>query len=344
MALLFMDGFDYLTDGMETFKWDYGYGTGFMQVSSLTRRGIGQSLDLDGNVAYYLRKSFSVTPQTVILGFAFRIDNVGDETTNIAGLWRVGGSSSHIMIGIGNDGSIRISRHSVLLESSTTGLVVSGGWYHLEVKVTISNTVGAYEVRLNGSTVMSDTGVDTAWDSEEYVNRLEIYARDLGWQIDDLFLCDTTGSTCNDFLGDCVIDTLYPTSDGTNTDFTPASGVDHYAMVDVAKFNGSATDYVESSTVGHKETFGMTTHSTTKTIFGIGLNGVVTNPDVGSREVRLLCLSGTVPTENEGLSYSLPQGGAYAYLGATYEQEPTDSVAWTSAKINAAEFGLKVQA
>ena len=43
--------------------------------------------------------------------------------------------------------------------------------------------------------------------------------------IDDLYICDGTGSAPhNTFLGDCRVDTLLPTADGTAQQWTPSTG------------------------------------------------------------------------------------------------------------------------
>jgi hypothetical protein len=76
--------------------------------------------------------------------------------------------------------------------------------------------------------------------------------------IDDLYVCDGSGSVNNDFLGECRVLTLLPSDgNGSNNDFDTSAGgspADHGAMVNDTTPNDD-TDYVSSSTVDHVDSW-----------------------------------------------------------------------------------------
>ncbi len=91
----------------------------------------------------------------------------------------------------------------------------SHGWHYIEMKVTIDDTVGAYEVRLNGVTILSDSGVDTKRSTNAYATHAifgQMYTsnEDNYWVLDSMYVCDDEGSINNDFLGAVRVEYLAP--------------------------------------------------------------------------------------------------------------------------------------
>lgn len=79
------------------------------------------------------------------------------------------------------------------------------------------------------------------------------------WDYDDIYLVDNDASdatnTSVDLLGDCRIDYIVPIVDVVK-EWTPLSGVNHYAMVDEIPPDDDTT-YNSTITVGAVDTFGM---------------------------------------------------------------------------------------
>ena len=89
-------------------------------------------------------------------------------------------------------------------------------------------SAGSVEVKVNGTTVLNLTGIDTCYSANAYANAVRIggvYSGMRGYW-DDLWIDDS------DFLGELRVKTYWPDSDETHTDFTPNTGTDHYAVVD----------------------------------------------------------------------------------------------------------------
>lgn len=332
-----MDGFDHVDDGLGLLvKWDYiSYSSRFYYGESTGRTG-GWGLKI--SESEYMYKNITGSPSAIIVGVAAKFPYASDTRYPIVLL---DGNTAQISLKCATDGSIKAYRGtSTLLGSSDVGIYSATQWNYIELKVLFSATVGTVEVRLNGSTVLNLTGQNTISSANTYATKLQLNSIWTYTFFDDVYICDTTGTENNDFLGDVQVITLYPTSDGTHTDFTPSTGTDHYALVDEPQLIDT-TDYNSSTTVGHKETYNMSTFSGSGTIHGIQVTPVVNNINAGAMITRAIARSGGTPADNEGVSRSLSQT-VKAQTGI-FEKEPTDDAAWTAASINAAEFGIKVQ-
>ncbi len=53
-----------------------------------------------------------------------------------------------------------------------------------------------------------------------------------------------------------AVNNLFPSSDGTYTQWTPSTGSTHYTLVDESSCNGT-TDYVRTATVGNRDSYGI---------------------------------------------------------------------------------------
>lgn len=216
-------------------------------------------------------------------------------------------------------------------------------WYYLEMKVTIHPSAGSAYVRVNGQQVIAITGVNTAALGTAGANCFCIGSPGgtPAWYIDDLYLCDATGSVNNDFLGDIRVDPIYPSGNGNSSQFAGSDGnsTDNYALVDETAQNGD-TDYVESGTVGNKDTYAFgDLASASGTVFGLGLYPILKKTDAGSRSVCSIARLGG--TEVDSADKVL--GSSYAPYPDIRETKPGGG-AWTITDINNAEFGIKVTA
>lgn len=336
MSLLFMDGFDHVGTAYDFLKWDVISSTTSLYFGAGYGRtgGWGMYMQYDGR---YIRKYFPDS-STVIVGCA---------------IMYTGSLSGDPCISLYDDGALQISvvpnggggftvkRGSTELGDSTSGICLQSTWMYLELKVVFSDTVGVIELRANGVEVLNLTGIDTVATGNASADALALSCfSNSNCYYDDLYICDTTGTENTDFLGDVTITTLYPTSDGNSSDFTPSTGVDNYATVDDAQLLNE-TDYNTATVIGNKDTFGMTTLDGNAPILAVQTVAAVNNLTTGTINVRGISRSGATPADNEGSDFALSQTVKAAM--DIFEKEPTDDVAWDVAKVNAAEFGIKVQ-
>lgn len=339
MALLFMDGFG---GGDVSSKWDpisasYTTGTAGPRVAG----GYYASLT-NANAGGY-SKSFPAASQ-VFLGFG--LNPVGNPLVNFYG---DNGSTAHITIYRNpTTGVLEIHRggySGTLLASGTQGLPLSS-WFYVEISVTISDTVGEVHVRLNGSATdeVSFTGDTKNGGTNTTIDRILIntgtFVEGNGTKLADLYLLNSTGpAPHNTFLGDVVVRTLSPSANGTYSQLTGSDGnqVDNYLLVDEHPYSG--TDYAGSSTVGQKDTYGLTDlPGGISTVYAVQVSGFMMKSDgsLGSARYVLRTGGADYPGTTRALSTS-----AIGYYDL-FTQNPATSAAWTPAEVSGLEAGMEV--
>jgi len=248
------------------------------------------------------------------------------------------GTTYHISV-VYSGGKIKIYRGTqfgtVLGVSAAT---LSAGYNYIEIKATIHDSTGAVEVKINGVTDnnLNLTNVDTRNGGTGVIDTILIAGT--GYT-DDFYVCDTSGATNNDFLGDIRVDTIYPDGDGNYTQFTPSTGTAHWSLVDETTPN--TTDYNSGANIGDRDsyTYAALSAITSQTIYGVQINAAALKSDSGSRSLGTMSrLSGT-NKDGSGAALSTSQ----TYISEIQETDPA-SAAWTESNINSAEFGVKVTA
>ena len=203
-----------------------------------------------GSVAAILTLKDVVTVQTQLVLYA-----------NATGFYVTLGTSSTILC---DTGSIFSSGSGAV--NSSTGLFPP--WIFLEFKIVYHPTSGSVEIRSNGNTVAKVTGINTVVSGNNYANSCSfnlVMNNGPATLMDDLYICDGTGASNNDFLGACKVETNFPLADGTLNTWTPSSGSSGSAMVNEVGSDGD-TSYVSSSTASQTDLFKFRAQFTGKTI------------------------------------------------------------------------------
>lgn len=335
MALIFIDGFDHYSAQADIGKkWSAASST-FPTISTTGGRRGGGCASFPSSATYYAERSIGSTA-TAIVGIAlYRRDTT---TGDILRFYE--GATLHLTLTVDVNYKLRLytgtSSGGTLLATGTTTISQSA-WTYIELKATIGNS-GAYEVKINGVSEFSSGSADTQNGGTATMDKVRIGGGPNSY-VDDVYICDSSGSTNNDFLGDCRIDTLLPTGDGYYTDFTPSTGTSHYALVDETAPN--TTDYVSSATSGHRDSYAFPdlTALVSQTVYGVQINAAALKSDSGSRSLGTM--SRLSSTDKDGSGVAL--GTSQDFVTEIQETDPA-SAAWTEANINAAEFGVKVTA
>lgn len=343
MALRFCDGFKHYTFAQILRKWT---DTGGTVSLSATNARFDVSLNIAGGGNGFVKKLLD-NQATWIVGFAFRrSSSIAAAAGCILSLWD--GTTCQLSLNINAAGQLIVNRgtqQGTALGTSVSALA-QDTWNYIEFKATIDNAAGVATVRVNGTATgwLSLTGQNTRMSSN---NRADTFR--FGYDangaigvpnlllISDLYVCDTSGSVNNDFVGDVRVETLYPDGAGSNTTWTPDSG-SNYARVNETTANDD-TSYVEDSTAGHRDSYTCSNLSSTPTaIFGVQTVLTARKTDAGSRSISDVCVSGG--TTSDGASVSIAD--TYACYATIRETDPNTSAAWTPANLNAAEFGEKL--
>lgn len=349
MALLFADSFDHYATADITKKWTTSttgtnctttigaFGRNGTNGLRLARTGSGTA----GNLR--TSRTFSAT-QTLICGFSYVTSAMPPLGEDRAISELRDGGTTQVDLRLLNNGTLRVTRNGTTLGTSTSSLS-TGVTYYIEWKIKVDNTTGTVDVKVNETSFLALTNKDTQNTSNATVDNFAVCATHSSNSdvhnddFDDAYACDTTGSVNNNFLGDVRIECIFPSGAGNTTQFTPSTG-SNYACVDEAAPNDD-TDYVETDTVGNKDTYTYGNLSgTTGTIMAVIPLLYCKKSDAGSRSIApVIRHSGT---DYDGTAQN--PGTGYTYLSQIYETNPGTSAAWTASEINAAEFGAKVTA
>ena len=133
---------------------------------------------------------------------------------------------------------------------------------------------------------------------------------------------------------------LYPSSDGTHSDFTPNSGSTHYNRVNQAQADDDTT-YNSDTTAGDMDTYhcGSLT-GTISQVHSVLVSAVMRKDDIPSKTAHLLALSGSTLTESADIAVPLTYKSSTMLLN----DDPNTTAQWTTTAVNALEIGVKVVA
>lgn len=354
MAVTLFDGFDYYAtgnssgDGGVLQKWTQSGGTG--NNTTTTGRFTGSRCWRNGaNFTNWMGYLFPGTYSSFSAGVAVRVFGWSAYGTSVGqtpfisfdsgGTYQVslGYNTTTGLLEAFRNGATRSA--GTLLGTSSTGFTISNTvlWYYVEVEVVISDTVGVFNVYLNGASVLSLSLQDTRNGAPTTINRVTIgsslsSSNWAGMDFDDFYMTDTATR-----LGERKVETLMPSADGTIT-WTPSTGILNYAMVDEVQF--SSTDYVQSSSVGSQDLYDVADLSAIPaSIDAVGTFIWGSKTDAATRAITTALKSGA--TTSLGSDLTLASGG-YLLQNRLFLTDPNTAAAWTSAAVNALQVGPKV--
>lgn len=339
MALLFNDGYDHYGTTVALLV---DYWTSFDTASkSLVspRLGSGKALRI-ATFSTAVVKELGVNAPTLICGVAVKPVSLPPTAMPFPIALLMDAATPQLYIGVINTGHLVVYRGVLAaLLFTSTNVMTAGTWYHVEIKATIHNSAGAFEVRVNGSSVgwvPAQTAQNTRASANNYANRFGHSAAGLvsnsgSFDFDDLYVLDTSGSRLNDFLGDSKITTVFPDANGATIQWTPTAG-NNFECVD----NNPPVDstYVANATAGQRDLYDVT-NLADGAIHAATLLHRASKSDAGARSIQTACRSGG--TVFLGTTHAL--GTSFVYYSHVYAVDPNTSAQWTLANLNSAQFG-----
>lgn len=340
MALRFIDGFDHYTT-LAQFLYKY-VETGSSSYVSLDagRRSGSNGVKLYSSSGY-ITKTLD-DQATWVVGAAVKLGTFPTSTGTIF-QFRDSVGNVQASLCVSTTGALALYRGSTsgTLLATSSGALTTGAWNFIEAKLTIADSGGYFEARVNGDVWTTYTGDTKASTSLATANSIRLYGMPSVATVyyDDFYVCDGTGTIRNDFLGDVRVDTLFPSGSGNAAQFTPIGSANNWENVDDASPDDDTT-YNASDTAGNVDTFTFADLSALNaSVFGVQANVLARKDDAGMRLLRAVARVGT--TDYEGANMTLSD--SYVDHRQIWAQNPATSANWTEAEINAAEFGYKVQ-
>lgn len=258
------------------------------------------------------------------------------------------GSTTQVDVAILTDGQIRFRLGSTFatIATSSVGTIIEDTWHYVEAKVLVHASAGTVEIKVDGVTVASATGVDTQQSGTAQVTNIQLEALGGSPSLDrqHIYICDGSGSApYNTFLGFIRIVTDLPDTDGTATLWTPSTGSDNYAMIDEATPDDDTT-YNLGAIVDDDDQFLFPAIAEPGVPLAVQDFVVARKDDVGPREIALTMLSGLGGAVLDvGSSQALAE--TYKFFVETRIQDPADGtpVDWDdSTNVDAAQSGYRI--
>ena len=226
-----------------------------------------------------------------------------------------------------------------------TQLLPNSGFHeyqYWEIKFELGE-VGSYELRVDGVTIHSQTGVNMNELGAVGIRVLignSNTGSTAGTRIDDFYLLDDTGSApYNTFLGAVHVERLYPSSAGSSAGFTPLSGSNHENVDEEGQGDGD-TSYNSTSSTGDKDLFNMGDLQNVNGGSVLAVRQVTqARKDASEDTINLTPVIKSGATEIDGDQRALLTG--YDYVRKDYTANPTTSSAWTESEVNSLEAGYK---
>lgn len=246
-----------------------------------------------------------------------------------------------------------INNVAALLGETADGVIVAGAFQHVECKATFNNSTGAVELRVNGVTRLSLTGVDTVASANSECSQIR-YVNGIGGSgstglpggvfsyIDDVFAWDTSGAQNTDFQGDRRVRTFFPAADTAAADWSLFGAANGYACIDEVTPDEDTT-YIEAAPlVGSPPTelvseFGM--EDPPATIGAISAVQTIVRArktEAGDCSIQVSALSGS--SASDGTERAITE--QYTYWSDIHELNPDTGTPWNESTLTSAKLRI----
>ena len=252
----------------------------------------------------------------------------------------------HIGWGLSAAGAVRVTfgNNGTQLAITADGVWTTSTTHWMEFQATIHDTTGSFVLKMDGSTILSASGIDTRNGGSGYIDRFCLI-RSSGtgstgdWQ-DVVAVSGTGGET--GFLNELRVTYLYPDGSGNSTQFTPSAGSNYQNVDDNPTDANDDTDYNSSSNNGDIDLYSLSALPTTPgTVYAVAPVVRARMDDVGPQTMRTVIRTNSTNYEGDDLSLS----AVYAnFRNTVYGVNPNTSSAWTESEISTLECGVKKQA
>ena len=326
MAVEIIEGFDTFSISQMTRRYPNSI-QGSSGAMSTGRYSVGQALALNNGNAHC---DIPVTARSeYYVGFDAQLTTV-TSTDPFFKFTTSGGST------IGSIGAAAGGVVTSTWGNSASGVITAATWFNVQMHIVISASVGVFVLKVDGNTVINLSSLNTGSTN---VGFEVLQGSNVGYLFDNVWSFNTTGSHSNGFpVGTMTVQTLYPTADGTYTDFTPNSGSNHYSRVNEAVCNDD-TSYVYATNVNSKDSYTIGSLSgAISQVHGVQVSAAYEKDDTPAKTMRVFCKSSSTTSETSDLAVP----AAYTSSTLVLNDDPNTSAQWTTTNVNALEVGVKV--
>ncbi len=302
------------------------------------------ALTYKDSVSNYLRY---VIPASNEVYISFRSKFVNDSSSASSDIIRfvdTNGSTQHAALTMDDNHTFQIRvRGSTLVDEVIPRDWYFNEWNHLEYYLKVDNSTGAYDFRVNGNSVSSDSGIDTRSGASSDIVQLYMVnptsSSGDGHAFTDLIVVNGSGSVNNSFTGQSkFVYMLKPNGDTADEDWTLSTGADSYALIDEVSRN--TTDYIESSTAAEKTLCDYEATGGETGIMAVSLSANAAL-DTGTTTETLKQIIKENVTEGDGATQSVTASASQEVFDDIFETNPDTGSAWTASELDAVQAGVE---
>ena len=234
---------------------------------------------------------------------------------------------------------VAVYRGVTLLDTSNGLALAVDTWYYLEMKVKCHDTNGTVNVCVDGVEVISFTGNTQHRYNDQYSRVMFRCNQGDNLFYDDWYVCDGSGITNNNFLGDCTVCMIDVTSDASGN-WTPSTGVDMYAVIDEAVQD---SDYISDQTSGNQavfETSNLSGNVTTGIVQGVMVTCEAQQFDNCHKYPKFITQNGAGTIQDTG--HFMPGGEDNPFAYTQIMELNPDGADWSISLVNDLRIGVEV--
>ena len=349
MALVFLDGFDHYATAQLQAKWPSGGTTIATNIYSIRQAGGreagGGALAVSGGGGWSAPYVTLPANGTYTFGMAVNWSTLGG---NALGLF-CSSNTNQLLVGINGSGYVYAAVKAGTY-TATTPVLAANTWYYIEGQIVVSATAGSVTVRVNGTTVISETGINTDAAGSGVCNQFTVSATQIpngaanvgvNGLYDDLYIFDGAGSANTTFPSAIpTVQCLWPNAPGTNAQWTglPYASGNNFANVNDETPDGDFT-VNQSGTAAQIDTFKHDElRPPTGTVFA--LQHCITARTATSTAHSVAAAEYTGGTAYVDTGQALSTG--YSCLTFPHDTDPATGAAYTVADVNADEYGYEL--
>jgi hypothetical protein len=214
-------------------------------------------------------------------------------------------------------------------------------WCTVEVYVKVGQTDGAWELRINGTTLGSEANVDTLpITAAAHVDDIVIRSNSSNvgpfWR--DIIIYNGDGGVNDTWVGeDKHVYAIFPSADTATEDWTRSAGVDSFALIDEVNHDGNTT-YIESSTATNVTLVELQNSGSESGITGISVHTTAALDIAGSETFDDVIFEGATTTNSTAHTVTAT---TYSQFETVYDTNPDTTAAWAASEIDALQTGVE---
>lgn len=280
-------------------------------------------------------------------------DNAGKdnnrEMIRLTGLTSGGSGEARLLLSPTN--ALRVQYGTgTTVNTSANDVISDNGWHYIEWQTVLDQgSGGSYNVRVDGVSVLSGSGVRTSqnanaqctgvimWSPTGYNDTYEEM-----YLIDDWYILDDSGTVNNDFLGPIKVTGQNITGVGSSNDFVTfgAAGGKRDTNVQSNPVVDDTNGVQSVNTSTNKQTYKVEPYHATN-IVGVAITSRFQNED-GFAYIDAKHRIDSGASNDNASEYTVLDHTEWTGLHSVHEEDPNTSTLWTRAALDAAEFGVEI--